>query len=229
MDKVLKTYWKVPFRVLFEKERRGYLWRFFSANYRGGELAYLSLDLRGLEFSIEFPTDGHEEKRGWIRIGFGLGVLAFSFPWSKLAPDYGQCSGPRYGFHFFEDLFWLHYGQDTGYSKDPKRTLSLYMPWHWKHRQHTVESKPETHPYRYVLKNGTVQERTATIQVESRLWTRRWIPWRLLRRSIDVRFSDEVGERTGSWKGGTIGCGYDLNPGETARECLRRMELERKF
>jgi hypothetical protein len=44
-----------------------------------------------------------------------------------------------------------------------------------------------------------------------------------------IEFNDEVGERTGSWKGGTLGCGYNLLPNETPLECLRRMEKERKF
>lgn len=48
-------------------------------------------------------------------------------------------------------------------------------------------------------------------------------------RSIDVEFDGEVGERTGSWKGGTIGCEYELRPNETPYECLKRMEQERKF
>ncbi len=38
-----------------------------------------------------------------------------------------------------------------------------------------------------------------------------------------------VGERTGSWKGGTIGCGNDLLPGETMEQSLRRMERDRTF
>jgi hypothetical protein len=50
-----------------------------------------------------------------------------------------------------------------------------------------------------------------------------------VRTSIEVGFDDEVGERTGSWKGGTIGCGYDMLPDESAVQCLRRMERERKF
>jgi hypothetical protein len=44
-----------------------------------------------------------------------------------------------------------------------------------------------------------------------------------------VVFSAEVGERSGSWKGGCIGCGYDLLPDELPEECLRRMERDRKF
>jgi hypothetical protein len=88
-------------------------------------------------------------------------------------------------------------------------------------------------PYRYVLRSGEVQERTATISVEEREWRMRWtqwLPWpRRLQRTIDVQFSDEVGERSGSWKGGCVGCGYQLLPGEMAEECLRRMERDRKF
>lgn len=90
----------------------------------------------------------------------------------------------------------------------------------------------EVHPYRYVRRSGEVQERAATIYVERRvrkLRFLRWLPWGITRYAIDVQFSDEVGEETGSWKGGTIGCGYSLRPNETAHECLRRMERERRF
>ena len=87
-------------------------------------------------------------------------------------------------------------------------------------------------PYRYVLRSGEVQEREATIAVEEHEWRWRWFPWLPLgkiRRSIDIVFSDEVGERSGSWEGGCIGCGYDLLPDELPEECLRRMERDRKF
>lgn len=88
-------------------------------------------------------------------------------------------------------------------------------------------------PYRYVLKNGTAQERTAAVYVERREWRALCLRWTTLfakrRQCIDIAFSDEVGERSGSWKGGCTGCGYDLLPNETAEQCLRRMERERKF
>jgi len=91
----------------------------------------------------------------------------------------------------------------------------------------------ETHPYTYVLKSGEVQNRLATIKVEESEWRRRWLMWiplfNQVIRSIDVEFDGEVGEGTGSWEGGTIGCGYDLKPNETPHQCLKRMEQERKF
>jgi hypothetical protein len=88
-------------------------------------------------------------------------------------------------------------------------------------------------PYRYFLKNGTIQDRKALIHVERREWRWRSLPWlawpRNRSQSICVAFSDEVGERTGSWKGGTVGCGYEMLPGESPEQALRRMEAERKF
>ena len=46
---------------------------------------------------------------------------------------------------------------------------------------------------------------------------------------IEIEFDKEVGKKKGSWKGGCIGCSYDLKPGETAEECLKRMGKEREF
>ena len=89
------------------------------------------------------------------------------------------------------------------------------------------------HDYTYVLKSGEVQKRKATIYADRMEWrwnALQWLPWpRLVRDSINVSFDGEVGEETGSRKGGTIGCGYTMKPGEKAIDTLRRMERERKF
>jgi hypothetical protein len=91
----------------------------------------------------------------------------------------------------------------------------------------------ETYPYSYTLKSGEVQDVLATITIEEREWRRKWLMFTSLfnfvRTSISIEFSEEVGERRGSWKGGTLGCGYDLKKGETPLQCLRRMEREREF
>lgn len=90
----------------------------------------------------------------------------------------------------------------------------------------------EIHTYSYKLKRGEVQTRGATIFVERMTWRMRWfplLPFQKVRTSIDVSFDGEVGEGTGSWKGGTVGCGYDMLPGEMPVDTLRRMERERTF
>jgi hypothetical protein len=98
---------------------------------------------------------------------------------------------------------------------------------------HSTPAYSEDYPYTYTLKNGEVQRRTATISKRRHVMARRglrllgWPTW--TKESIDIRFDGGVGERSGSWKGGTIGCSYDLRPGETMADALRRMERERIF
>lgn len=208
----------------------------------------------GLGLSIELPSDWHEEQLCTLMINLGWPLIFIKFPWFKRYEDHFQCSGPRLGFQFFEDLLWFYHGNSTGRPRDKSYT-ALYMPWSWNygHYEHEVQNKygdwvpfvdslderkgqeadgrvEETHPYTYILKNGEVQERQATIFIERRTWFRKfWLPHQMSGTCIAVSFDDEVGERSGSWKGGTTGCGYDLLPDETSLECLRRMEANRKF
>lgn len=70
---------------------------------------------------------------------------------------------------------------------------------------------------------------TATCRIEEREWKRGKGIFRLLyigrnsvRRSLDLRFSAEVGKRKGSWKGGTIGHSIDMLPGELHEAAFRR-------
>jgi hypothetical protein len=217
---------------------------------RSGEIAYASFHLSGLKAVFESPSDWHEHRRAWVRLSFGLFTLAFSFPWfGKVPKDDGQCSGPTYGFAFHNDLLWLYTGKST--SRD-HAWITISMPWDWKHVRHSYlrqdgslhhnaapheydvpEDSKAVYPYTYARRNGEIQKRQATVNGEEREWRLTycpWLPWpRKVSRSINVNFSDEVGERSGSWKGGTIGCGYEWKRGETQEEALRRMERERKF
>ena len=216
-------------RIKFERTRRAEVCAELKTEGYS-TLAWATLGLKGLAFNVEFPSGWHEEPKGWVHVGFGLGALHIAVPWSKLAPDEGQCSGPRYGFQFFEDILWLYYGQDTGKSVDRGRFgKTFYMPWAWRHLKTEVLSGKETYPYRYILRNGEMQERTATINAVCMTWWRPWLPFFRSRSYIHVEFNEEVGEGINSWKGGTIGCGYDMKRGETARQALCRMERERKF
>ena len=71
--------------------------------------------------------------------------------------------------------------------------------------------------------------------VEEREWRRKWfkkINWskaRKVSRYIEIHFDGEVGPGKTDWKGGVVGCSYDLLPGETPMECIKRMEKERRF
>lgn len=150
----------------------------------------------------------------WWRKG-----ISFAFPWQLdwHSTELLQCKAPRHA---------------ETVRLETRATRGDFLKFYDANK--ALESKhSESHPYRYVLKNGKIQEVVATIFVERMKWRARWwpfIPYRYERTSINVQFSAEVGEGRGSWKGGCVGCGYDFaSPDETPLECLRRMEKERKF
>lgn len=218
-----------------------------------GEIAYVTFRLHGLELTVETPSDWDEHRRVWFHIGLGFAIIAFSFRWhGKVVPDLGQCSGPRYGFKFYADQLWIYFGKDTGGWTKARRYRTINMPWAWTHVRHSylwpegythtwqaaiTDKPPEVtvrkFAYTYRLCSGEVQHRVATVNGEEREWRlyyAPWLPWPHMRqRAINVQFSDEVGERSGSWKGGCTGCGYEWRKGETLESALRRMERERKF
>jgi hypothetical protein len=103
--------------------------------------------------------------------------------------------------------------------KDRHKSWSLGFPKALQARQDAEIKASEDYDYTYV-------------HVVRMIWKARWwplIPRMKSRTSIDIRFDQEVGERTGSWKGGCTGCGWDMLQCETPLEALRRMERERKF
>lgn len=88
----------------------------------------------------------------------------------------------------------------------------------------------EIHDYTDSYDNVKVH---ATISHSEMEWRPLGFQWTTLfsksRRYLDIEFDKEVGKRKGEWKGGCIGCSYEIRNGETPLECLRRMEKERKF
>lgn len=104
----------------------------------------------------------------------------------------------------------------------------------WKSRLEKEEAAKrlteKTYDYTYTRKSGEVQRRKATVCVERRVWTMRWLPLKkMMRTSIWVTFDEEIGEKVDSWKGGTTGCGWSIIGKDTPEMTLRKMERERKF
>jgi len=160
--------------------------------------------------------------------------------------DHDVNNTPRYGINLNDiaDTFSFNYGVD--------KYFTWYLPfffWHFDSREvHTKKhifeiindqteypwieknALQETYKYTYILNSGEVQSRQATVYRQRMTWSRKWFPWiKLVHNRINVNFDKEVGERTGSWKGGTMGCDYDINEGECVLSALRRMEETRRF
>lgn len=170
--------------------------------------------------------------------------LPFLRRWAREPEDIMESWGVSYSSP--ESVLWLRWGRHyrmvtmpwadlVHIAREVMRPDGSWVPYVGTYEREKAPDgrHTEAHPYRYLLRSGEVQQRVATIHIERMEWRLRWLRWtrlgRKVRYYIDVEFSDEVGERSGSWKGGTVGCSYDLRPGETPVECLRRMESERRF
>lgn len=208
----------------------------------------------GFEFVVNRGT--YFDQRYAVNLCLGWGKFMFYLPFKTKLEE--GCDMPRYGFAVHNDTFWIYKGGDYEDGQCQNQWISWYLPFfsyefdgHWIYNKKAEwvqmrfkhkDGRPDSYefrktdalnyvyPYTYKLKNGTVQERLATCTIERRKWHRKWFPF-LTKEStvIDIEFNDEVGERSGTWKGGTIGCSYELNPDETVYECLKRMESERSF
>lgn len=82
----------------------------------------------------------------------------------------------------------------------------------------------------FLLRDHDGQTISARTVIEEREWRfgEGWFRWLSLfrapkiRRSLRIEFSAEVGREKGSWKGGLIGTGIDMLPGELHEAAMRR-------
>jgi hypothetical protein len=206
-------------------------------------------------FDISFELCGYFDNRPRINLDLIFFNLTLIMPLRNGWTD--ECDPPKWGIAYHHQTIWIYRGGKGNWSGG-NEWWTMYVPWSYQwvrtsnlRKDGTWEHETkgnikdfykdgwedviwnETYPYTYILKDGTVQKREATIKVEEREWRWHWFKWlpltKKVRRTIAIDFNGEVGEGTGSWKGGTMGCGYELLPNETPLQCLRRMERERKF
>jgi hypothetical protein len=165
--------------------------------------------------------------------------------------EYDDSESPRYGVYYFERQFCICYGTkikfiDMPWNLDWIRTSYLNHATNEWINEKKGEIKDfyddniwknilyvESYPYEYTTKSGEEQHCIATINVVEREWRWKWFKWlsltKFVRKVVDIQFSDDMGERKGSRKGGITGCSYDMKKNETPYDCLKRMEKERKF
>lgn len=100
----------------------------------------------------------------------------------------------------------------------------------WPHRWDVERALKDACPVvRFDFDDFDGERITATCRIEEREWRRGKGLFRLLylgrnkvSRSLDLRFSSEVGKRKGSWKGGTVGHSIKMLPGELPEAAFRR-------
>lgn len=206
-------------------------------------------------FDITYELCGYFDPRHRINLNIIFCRLCLILPFKSKYTD--ECDPPKWGIAIHSNKFWIYRG-GKGNMSGGNKWWTFDMPWslswvrtsvwrkdgNWEHE--TKENRKDfykdywndilwskEYPYTYVLKSGIIQKRTAKVRVEEREWRWHWFKWlsltKKISRSINIDFNDEVGEETGSWKGGCTGCSYEIFSYETPEQCLRRMERERKF
>jgi len=171
-----------------------------------------------LPLSLVPPSKREPYMREWQQWGFAVSEDALHLRWNEASK-----------------VVWLPVLHSVHQRHEVRRADGSWVPYvgTWERDKESDGRELLTFPYTYTLRNGQIQKRMATVYVDRMAWRPKWFTWTRLfeksRQSISVEFDDEVGERTGSWKGGCIGCGYTMLPGESAEQTLRRMERERLF
>ena len=99
----------------------------------------------------------------------------------------------------------------------------------WDH-QAVWDKRDECPTVKFLIEDYDGEKITATTRIEEREWLLgekwcKWLSWFTkprIRRSLDIAFSAEVGTEKGSWKGGLMGTGIEMLPGELHEQAFRR-------
>lgn len=207
---------------------------------KDGQALELVRDRHSWEFGAGILVHSGDDDRGRRMLCMKFWRFAAFIPMGITKHDVDINDEPQWSaFGSQEFGLWLRWGRWSKQYNWPGSTFTVHYQQQMADGSWVSvfdrKSEPfrEQHPYTYALRSGEVQERIATISKRRHILGRRILhaigwPTRI-RESIEIEFSDEVGERSGSWKGGCVGCSFDLQPGESMEQSLRRMEAERKF
>lgn len=204
-------------------------------------------------FEISFELCGYFDNRPRINLDLIFFSLTLILPFENNWTD--ECDPPKWGIAIHSNTFWIYKGGKGNYNGGNKwwawnlpfitrewvRTSILLKDDTWEHKNPASaiqfyndewKEKQKSWDYDYTDKfdNSIIPTK---IYVEEREWRPKWLTWTSLfakkRKTIDVHFSKEVGKSKGSWKGGTVGCSYQILENESPLDCLKRMELEREL
>lgn len=158
--------------------------------------------------------------------------------------------GRQYGAFVSEGAVHVRYGRHA-FDSRTDQTKVWFLPWmQWRHVRTSrygldgehfateqkgkwlewIHAKSECPAVSFRFLDFDGEEIEATTRIEKYEWKcgEGWFRWLSLfrrprvSRSLDIEFSSETGRRKGSWKGGTIGHGIDMRPGELHEAAFRR-------
>lgn len=172
----------------------------------------------------EWWTDEHERQIGATLCDGGRFLLV------RYGRQTGDSSTERVWGHFLGFRQWRHvrtslYDTDGAHWWTEPSVIRGREAWReWRARQDACPSVS------FDFDDYDGERIRARTKIEEREWLlgTGWFRWLsafrgpMVRRSLDIDFSAEVGPRKGSWKGGTLGHGIDVLPGEDHEAAFRR-------
>ena len=190
----------------------------WSDNPRGG---YWDMGKREYGFSI---NDGHLS----VSLGRVTNDSSTEQRWGYFLP-WTQWRHVRHSWYGLRgELLWSQFDKDR--AKKSKANLNgvvFAMPDWFEQSQAMEKATPAA---AFVFTDYDGEQLIATTRIGEREW-RRGTGWfrflslvwpKKVHRALDIRFSGETGKRKGSWKGGTIGTGIDMLPGELHAAAFER-------
>jgi len=164
---------------------------------------------------------------------------------------YWEITPREYGLRITDGHLSIDYGRQT-MDSSTEQQWGCFLPWtQWRFIRHSFYGANGEHfatipngmkwderskiedqcpVVKFAFEDFDGTHLVATTKIEEREWKfgEGWFKWLSLfrrpkiRRSLDLGFSGETGPEKGSWKGGTIGTGIEMLPGELHEAAFRR-------
>lgn len=207
------------------------------------------------DVEFTYRTSGYHYSNAEIHISMFGWHSMFRLPWSHKNNNNWDIDDKTYGVFIYNNVLYRCWGQKIKSWELPFVSYGNAYRWErytGKPELYLVSSYEkenwETHPYKMKCQDGCQEPTTWTYDytdpydgtvvpckfwVEEMEWRPKWLKWTKrfskIKRFIEIEFSQEMGSKKDTWKGGTVGCGYNLLSDEHPEECIQRMEKEYKF
>ena len=199
-------------------------------------------------FTIKYLTRGYNDYN-YPQLIWHLffGEFFITFPWKhNIEKDYGH-DDPSYGITYHNKSIMVYWNRKCHvynlpfFSYNWVRTSLFLSDGTWEHeikenRKNFYEKEWTDKQWQIIIpyvhrtsEEGDI-DLLITCHITEREWRRKWFKWTKMsariKRTVDVEFSEEVGPRRGSWKGGVLGTGFDITKTGDINEGLKTMEKE---
>lgn len=177
----------------------------------------------GLSFIVSKPADHHEEEFGHASFKVGKLYLMVKLPFIKPFEDKSYCKDARWWGVFFHPFMSDHKHISIYYGAESAKYFD--MPWQWEFIGRGEESVRENHQFYCKHEKKTVDAEVYTQEFYYRWKVLQWFKLcKITVKRINIDFSEEVGSRCGTWKGGTLGMSCPIGMNQTVKSKLDELQ-----